>query len=495
MKKFHTPYSLVILLLFQIIPILSINAQSNPAYSEEILKKIDQVEHNLAGWIQIKDAPLMWTLQERMKFYNANGVSIAVIKDYKIEWAKGYGWADITEKRPVTVNTLFQAGSNSKSLNAIGVLKLVQEKKLDLYVDINNYLKTWKFPYDSLSKGKKITTANLLSHTAGLTIHGFPGYEVGSPIPTLPQILDGIKPANTNAVRSQFEPGLKVLYSGGGTTISQLLIQDITGEKYDVYMKKNVLDPIGMTNSFYTQPPPPAMQAFLATGYYNDGKVVKGNYHVYPEEAAAGLWTTPTDLAKYVIETQLSLQGKSSKPLTAEMTKLRLTPYIDKNTAFGTFITDKNGNKYFTHGGVDEGFVSQYVGSLEGGNGVVVMTNTYNTALYDEIINSVANVYGWKDFYKPVIKTVVTVSDTILASYVGQYQMAPTFNLTVIKTGNQLQVEPTGQEIVKIYPESDTKFFLTIIDAQIDFLKDEKGVVTKLILHQNGKDFEGKKVK
>ena len=364
-----------------------------------------------------------------------------------------------------------------------------------MYADINNYLKTWKFPYDSLSKGKKITTANLLSHTAGLTIHGFPGYEVGSPIPTLPQILDGIKPANTNAVRSQFEPGLKVLYSGGGTTISQLLIQDITGEKYDVYMKKNVLDPIGMTNSFYTQPPPPAMQAFLATGYYNDGKVVKGNYHVYPEEAAAGLWTTPTDLAKYVIETQLSLQGKSSKLLTAEMTKLRLTPYIDKNTAFGTFITDKNGNKYFTHGGVDEGFVSQYVGSLEGGNGVVVMTNTYNTALYDEIINSVANVYGWKDFYKPVIKTVVTVSDTILASYVGQYQMAPTFNLTVIKTGNQLQVEPTGQEIVKIYPESDTKFFLTIIDAQIDFLKDEKGVVTKLILHQNGKDFEGKKVK
>ena len=139
--------------------------------------------------------------------------------------------------------------------------------------------------------------------------------------------------------------------------------------------------------------------------------------------------------------------------------------------------------------------MSQYVGSLEGGNGVVVMTNTYNTALYDEIINSVANVYGWKDFYKPVIKTVITVSDTILASYVGQYQMAPTFNLTVIKSGNQLEVEPTGQEIVKIYPESDTKFFLTIIDAQIDFIKDEKGVVTKLILHQNGKDFEGKKVK
>jgi CubicO group peptidase (beta-lactamase class C family) len=146
-----------------------------------------------------------------------------------------------------------------------------------------------------------------------------------------------------------------MVYSGGGTTISQLLLQDITGEKYDVYMKKNVLDPIGMTNQFLHPTSSTDKQNLLASGYYNDGKAVKGKYHIYPEDAAAGLWTTPTDLAKYVIETQLSLQGKSAKVLSADMTKLRLTPYIDKSAALGTFIVDKKGGKYFTHGGVNEG--------------------------------------------------------------------------------------------------------------------------------------------
>jgi len=151
--------------------------QVNKSYSKEVETKITQVENNLSGWVQISDKPNKWTLAERMKFYHAHGVSIAVIKDYKIEWAKGYGWADSAEQRPVTTTTLFQAGSNSKSLNAVGVLKLAQESKLDLNADINNYLKSWKFPYDSLSKGKKITLMNLLSHSAGLTVHGFPGYE------------------------------------------------------------------------------------------------------------------------------------------------------------------------------------------------------------------------------------------------------------------------------------------------------------------------------
>jgi CubicO group peptidase (beta-lactamase class C family) len=243
----------------------------------------------------IKGKPAKWSLADRMKFYHANGVSIAVIKDYKIEWAKGYGWADSSEQRPVTTTTLFQAGSNSKSLNAVGILKLVQEGKLDLYSDINNYLKSWKFPYDSRSKGKKITIANLLSHTAGLTVHGFPGYEKGDTIPTLIQILNGQKPANTEAVRSMYDPSHKFEYSGGGTTISQLIVLDVTGQPYDVYMWDNVLKPMGMMYSSYTQPPSADRQNLLATGYYNDGKPVKGNYHIYPEQAAAGLWTLKFD--------------------------------------------------------------------------------------------------------------------------------------------------------------------------------------------------------
>ena len=156
-------------------------------YNDEVAKKITLVENNLASEIQVEGEP-NWNLTDRMKFYHVNGISIAVIKNYKIEWAKGFGWADSAAQRPVTTSTLFQAGSISKSLNSVGVLKLAQQGKIDLYTDINNYLTSWKFPYDSISHGKKITIANLLSHSAGLSVHGFPGYERGDSIPTLPQV-------------------------------------------------------------------------------------------------------------------------------------------------------------------------------------------------------------------------------------------------------------------------------------------------------------------
>lgn len=466
MKKITKNIISLILLLMLLTQGSILNGQSIKKYPEEIAANINKVENGLAGWVQINNNPSKWTLSDRMKFYHANGVSICVIKNYKVEWVKCYGWADSAEQRPVTTTTLFQAGSNSKSLNAIGVLKLVQEGKLNLYDDINNYLKTWKFPYDSVSKGKKITIANLLSHTAGLSVHGFGGYEQQDTLPDLVQVLNGTKPANSKAVRSMYAPSLKYEYSGGGTTISQLIIQDVTGLPYDEYMWKNVLKPLGMTNSSYAQPPSKEMQGSLATGYYNDGKPVKGKYHIYPEQAAAGLWTTATDLAKYVIETQLALNGKSQKVLTQKMTELRLTPYIDSSSAFGVFIVNKNGIKYFTHGGVDEGFVSQYVGSFEGGNGVVVMTNTYNTALFDEIINAVALTYNWKNYYSPVIKNEITLADSQLEMYTGKYKFGND-TLTIIKKTDGIYLEVGDDTKWKMYFTTNSNFF--VVEQKIDF--------------------------
>jgi CubicO group peptidase (beta-lactamase class C family) len=200
-------------------------AQTN--YSPETLQKIREVEQNIVGNTIINDNPPS-TIAARMAKYNVKGMSIAVIHNYKIEWAKGYGWADEAEKRPVTPETLFEPGSISKSLNAVGILKLAQDKKVDLYTDINTYLTSWQFPYDSLSKGKKITLAQILSHNAGLSTHGFPGHNINGAIPTVFEVLDGKKPAVTPAVRSMFEPDLKFEYSGGGTTISQVLLTDVT---------------------------------------------------------------------------------------------------------------------------------------------------------------------------------------------------------------------------------------------------------------------------
>ena len=274
--------------------------------------KIKEVEKNLVGMLRMEgEGP--WTIKERMEYFHVKALSVAVVQNYKIAWAKAYGWADDSLKVPATTQTLFQAASISKSLNGVGVMKLVQDKKIDLYADINNYFTSWKFPYDSLSKGKKISVANLLSHTAGLTVHGFEGYTPGKPVPTVVEVLDGKKPANSDPIRSMYAPGLKSEYSGGGITISQLIVMDVTHQPYDKYMYDNVLKPLGMTGSTYQQPP--ADKKLLATGYRDNGNRLPGNYNTYPEQAAAGLWTNPTDLSKYIIETQLALQGKSHKVL------------------------------------------------------------------------------------------------------------------------------------------------------------------------------------
>jgi len=494
MNKFTKAFSLPLLSLFFCVQPCVLNGQTNQRYSKEVETRITKVVNNLRGWVQIENEPLKWTLTDRMKFYHVNGVSIAVIKDHKIEWARGYGWADSAAKRPVTTATLFQAGSISKSLNAVGILKLVQEGKLSLDSNINDYLKSWKFPYDSLSKGKKITLSNLLSHTAGLNVHGFLGYAKGDTIPTLVQVLNGEKPANSKAVRSMFEPSLKYEYSGGGIEISQLIAQDITGQPYDVYMWQNVLKPMDLIHSFYTQPPPAEKLSLLATGYYNDGKEVKGGYHIYPEQAAAGLWTNPTDLAHYVIETQLSLQGKSNKVLSQKMTKRMLTPYIDSSAALGVFITKEGSEKYFSHGGTDEGFVSQYYGSIDNGNGVVIMANTYNTRIFDEIINSIASVYNWKGFYAPKIKKVVTVSSEILKSYVGKYKLN---NRTLIVTleNKNLMIRFNEKEKYKAWFTSNSDFFMiAAINAEQNFTRDSENKVNGFHINSNGYQMNAVKI-
>jgi CubicO group peptidase (beta-lactamase class C family) len=235
---------------------------------------------------------------------------------------------------------------------------------------------------------------------------------------------------------------------------------------YDEYMFKNVLAPLGMNNSSFSLPALNGNESILASGYYDDGYKVEGGYNIHPELAAAGLWTTSTDLAKYVIETQLALEGKSKKVLNQKTTKLRLTPYLDKESALGVFILDRGGVKYFNHGGTNEGFVSQYVGSLEGGNGVVVMTNTLNPLFLDEIIYSVAHTYNWKNF-TPEIKKVTTIPDSFMNKYVGSYQLEQQ-TVTIEKKEDGFYINNLkGNSSWKMYFTDNFNFF--VLEDRIRF--------------------------
>lgn len=187
--------------------------------------------------------PLQFSLQQLMEALKVPGLNVTVVDDFKIAWTKTYGVTEAGTTTPVTVNTLFQAGSISKPVAATGALYLVQHGKLSLDEDVNHELKTWKVPENEFTASQKVTLRRILSHSAGLTVHGFPGYEVGEPLPTLVQIFNGAKPANTAPIRVDFVPGSKSRYSGGGVTIEQQLIVDVTGKPFPIFMHETVLAP------------------------------------------------------------------------------------------------------------------------------------------------------------------------------------------------------------------------------------------------------------
>jgi len=338
--------------------------------------------------------PLRLSLMELMKTYNVPGLSIAVIEHNQIAWAKGYGVIEPGTTTAVTTRTLFQAGSISKPVAAAGAMRLVEQGKLVLDEDVNSKLTTWKVPENEFTKTEKVTLRRLMSHTGGLTVHGFPGYDVDAPLPTLVQVLNGEKPANTDPIRVDTVPGTKWRYSGGGVTIEQLLMMDVTGRQFPALMREMVLDQMGMNDSSYEQPQPPARAAMTAGGAYAEGKAVHGRWHIYPEMAAAGLWTTPTDLAHFAIEIALSKQGKSNRVLSQASVREMLTPVMN-DVGLGFFL-DKDNPGQFGHGGADEGFQALLTMNAETGNGVAIMADSDNgIAVADLLLRRVVKEYAW----------------------------------------------------------------------------------------------------
>ena len=335
-------------------------------------------------------------IEKEMIEYNVPGVSIAVISNYEIDWAKGYGVADIETNEPVTETTLFQAASISKPVTAMAALRFVMDGEIQLKENINNYLTNWKIPDNEFTQNKKVTLKNILSHTGGITVNGFRGYKKSEGIPTLLQILDGLTPANSAPIRVDTEPGKKYRYSGGGYTIIQQALIDITQMPFPEIMHEAVLSRIGMDYSTYEQPLPESLLQFAAAGHRSSGESVKEKRHIYPEMAAAGLWTTPGDLAKFAIEIQKSLKSKSNKVLSREMTELMVTPYISDNYGLGLRISERAGKPFFRHTGGNEGFKCLLSASLDTGVGVIIMTNgDMGVPLCNDIVEKIEKLYKW----------------------------------------------------------------------------------------------------
>ena len=425
---------------------------------------IARVENGLLPAVLIKGEPAQ-SITDRMKFYKVPALSIAVIKDFKVDWARAYGVKDLESNEPATTETLFQAGSISKSVNAMVAMKKVEQGRISLDEDINSKLTSWKLPDNEFTAKKKVTLRNLLSHTAGTTVHGFPGYAITEKIPTLQQVLDGASPANTAPIRVDLEPGTRFRYSGGGTTIAQLAIMDVEKKPYPDIARETVLAPLGMTNSTYSQPLAPDWRKKAATGYRANGTEVEGKIHIYPEMAAAGLWTTPTDLAKFAIEVQLSLAGRSNKVLSKQSVEMMTSSFMEE-VGLGFFIEKHGKAIYFGHGGADEGFRAELLVSRDKGYGVAVMVNSDNGQILREVIRGVAKEYGWDEFL-PEPYEIISLAASQLAGLSGRFKVNPDRVLTVKPSGNTLTAYPTGDPPFELLPISDTTFIRR--DANIKY--------------------------
>jgi CubicO group peptidase (beta-lactamase class C family) len=343
-------------------------------------------------------------LREVMERLHVPGLSVAVIKDFKIHWAKGWGLADVSANVPVDTNTMFQAASMSKPVAAMASLKAVEQGKFGLDQDINTILKSWKLPGDGFTRDRPVTPRELMSHTSGTGDgFGFPGYAPAAPLPTLPQILDGLPPSNVGKVRLERPPLTGFKYSGGAVTIEQLALSEMLGKPFPQIMRELVLEPIGMTNSTYEQPLPPAREKQAAHAHSGQGQPKNAPWHIYPEMAAAGLWTTPTDLAKCLIEVQLALLGKSDRVLKQRTMQEMVTAVGVGPFAVGFTIEKIGEGWYFGHGGSNWGFQSDMIAHRVKGYGVVIMTNSDTGGrLAREIRDRISHAYAWDMYDKPI---------------------------------------------------------------------------------------------
>ncbi|WP_051315091.1 serine hydrolase [Algoriphagus terrigena] len=417
--------------------------------------KIAQTERGLSNQVVI-EGDSTWTIEERMAHYGVPGVSIAVIYDGKIAWIKTYGIMDKEDKTPVTGETLFQAGSISKPVAAYGALKLVEQGKIGLEEDVNNYLTTWKLPDSEFTADKKVTLKNMLNHSAGLTVHGFLGYSPGLPVPTLVEVLNGTPPSNSAAIFVNKMPEESFRYSGGGYTVMQQMMIDVSGKPFPELMKESVLLALGMAHSTYDQPLQGEQLKMAATGYLPDGTMTKGKRHTYPEMAAAGLWTTAEDLAKFAVNIQQTLKSGTETVLSKDMTSLMLTPFVEDFTGLGLFITKMKDEVYFGHGGWDEGFSSEMIAHKDKGYGVVVLTNSNHPEFISELIRSVALTYDWDDFVPKYERKPLSAEEA--SQNTGRYQIDGNWFVEIFEKDGNLYSKGLLDEPVELVKISDSLY-------------------------------------
>lgn len=486
------------LIKYATLAVLSIVLFSCTSKADPDIALIETIENNLLPSLIIEGEGMEgMNINERMEFYRVPGVSIAFLNEGEIVWAKGYGYTTADSVRMVDENTLFQAASISKPVAAMAALALVEEGEIGLDDDVNLYLQGCQVEENKYTVQEKVTLRRILSHSAGLTVHGFGGYTSDQEVPNIIQVLNGEEPANSGRIFPDTIPGVQYRYSGGGYTIMQKMLCDITGKEFPELMEELVLSKIGMDQSTYVQPLLEGLQGNAAAGHRGNGEMIEGRWHTYPEMAAAGLWTTPTDLLKYAMEVQKSYFGESNLILSQEMTIEMLSPQMNDH-GLGPGTGGSGDSISFGHGGANEGFRCNLQAFTKLGQGVVIMTNgDRGGQLMSEIFRSFSAIYKWS-IYKPELKTIVSLEDDEMSKLAGQYLLTIEGNELILEISDfekHLQgVQLWNNLVFEIYPESATRFFNKDDGTEFEFSMDEHDTVSTFTVYQGGQEYTFTKI-
>jgi CubicO group peptidase (beta-lactamase class C family) len=457
------------------------------------IRRIEQGLHSDAPlWSQASAAA---TLVERMAHYAVPGVSVAVFSNGSIEWAQGYGVLEAGRSAAVTPETVFQACSISKHVAAVGVLRLVQQGLIDLDTDVNHYLRSWRLPSNG-DWQPRVTSRQLLGHTAGLSYNWYRGFERGMPLPTLLQVLNGQPPANTPPVRVVIIPGTRNRYSGSHYSVIQQLMIDVTAMPFPALMQELVFDPLEMHHSSYDQAYPDDQSKSVAVGHYLGGVPVRGKWRVIPEMAGAGLWTTPTDLARLEMALQKAYAGATSSFLSQSLVQQAFTPQLNPEYGLGTQLWGVQPPRCFGHSGDNIGYKCQSKAFVESGSGVVIMTNGDDGhSVIEELMQVVWREYGWPA--DEVRREMIAVTPSQLDGYVGTYELEAGFSVTVRREGTELMLQVPTQPPIPLQSAGSDVFFSTAVNSSVRFIRAatgaETGTVVGLIIKQEGQESHGSK--
>lgn len=477
--------------LLQTVPV----ALAAPAIAARPDRGLDQrIENGLRGPIVVAgEPPRTMALADRMRHYGVPAVSIAVVDAGRPQWIRTYGSA--FEGEAATPKTRFQAGSISKAVAAVLAMKVVEGGMLSLDEIVDTALRSWRLPDSTLDDGSPVTLRRLLSHTAGISVHGFPGYEDGQQVPTALQILNGTPPANTPPIAIEKRPGQEWIYSGGGYQVAQRLLEDASRSTFAELADRLLFRPLGMSDSRFQLLDPDAKTSWsVARAHDREGRMVAGGWRHYPEMAAAGLWSTPSDLARLL---RALLASANADGFLRHRTATQMLVPVLGRWGLGLELEGENRGFRFRHLGDTNGYKAVMLGFPRTQQGAVVMTNgERGSRLTDEILFSLASAFSWPQF-GPKTKTAVQVTTAQLRNVEGRYRLTDVANVDLVvklqQGGLVLTIEqPSGSADSQLLAMSPDRFFRRDIDLELHFHTGSPP--PGLTLHQDGQVFKATRI-